>query len=343
MCEFTGGSFGNFVRTIHFGSRPLRTRLISDIETAADLIQQGGLVAFATETVYGLGGNALDPIAVAKIFDAKQRPHFDPLIVHLADQDQLEEFVTNVPDSARTLMNQFCPGPLTLVLPKRDVIPDLVTSGLSSVAIRIPANDQARAFIKAAGVPIAAPSANRFGCVSPTTSQHVFKGLDGRIDAVLEGGSCEVGVESTVIACPVNGQPTLLRPGGLPVEEIEAVVGPVIRLNPETQNDESPQAGPGMLTRHYAPSKPIQLVDSFGEMAETSRIGVLAFGEISEFRFAVVENLSPGASLVEAAANFFAGLHRLETADIDLIVTKWFPEEGLGVALNDRLRRAAAK
>ncbi len=230
-----------------------------------------------------------------------------------------------------------------MVLPKRDAIPDLVTSGLPSVAIRIPANDQARAFIKAAGVPIAAPSANRFGCVSPTTAQHVLKGLGGRIDAVLEGGFCKVGVESTVIACPVDGKPTLLRPGGLPIEDIEAVIGPVIRLDPEMQNDESPQAGPGMLTRHYAPSKPIQVLEDFEELAETSRIGVLAFGSIDESGFDAVENLSPDSSLVEAAANFFAGLHRLETANIDLIVTKWFPEEGLGVALNDRLRRAAAK
>ncbi len=280
---------------------------------------------------------------IAKIFEAKERPHFDPLIVHLADQDQLERFVTDVPNSARTLMDRFCPGPVTFVLPKRDVIPDLVTSGLSSVAIRIPAHEQAREFIQAAGVPIAAPSANRFGCVSPTTSQHVLKGLNGRIDAVLEGGSCEVGVESTVIACPKNGQPTLLRPGGLPVEDIEAVIGPVVRLNPETQDDESPQAGPGMLTRHYAPSKPIQILDDFGELVDSSRAGVLAFGEIDESEFAVVENLSPDSSLVESAANFFAGLHRLETSDIDMIVTKWFPDEGLGVALNDRLRRAAAK
>ncbi len=307
------------------------------------MIQDGKLVAFATETVYGLGANALNPVAVAKIFEAKERPHFDPLIVHLCDQSQLEEFVESVSETAQALVDHFWPGPLTLVLPKRDIIPDLVTSGLPNVAIRIPERDSARELIQKAGVPIAAPSANRFGSVSPTTAEHVLDGLEGRIDAVLDGGACDIGVESTVLACPEDGTATLLRPGGLSLEEIEKVIGKVNQLDPHENRDDSPQAGPGMLSRHYAPSKPIQIVSSLQEIRDCNSKGALVMGCQETNHFAVVENLSPSGSLVEAAANFFAALRRLERTEIDSIVAMPFPNEGLGRALNDRLKRAAAE
>lgn len=321
----------------------LNTVLLKNVTEAADLIRAGKLVSFATETVYGLGANALDPLAVARVFDAKQRPHFDPLIVHLAAAEEVERFTRDVPETARLLMEKFWPGPLTLVLPKQDVIPDLVTSGLPRVAIRVPSNEQARDLIRQAGVPIAAPSANLFGCVSPTTAAHVLDGLSGRIDAVLEGGACEIGVESTVVAFDEAGRPVLLRPGGLGVEEIEAVAGPVGLLDPQQHSDDSPQAGPGMLTRHYAPSVPIEIVDDLHSLPEKTRIGLLQFGPCDRSGFRVVETLSEGGDLVEAAANFFAGLRSLESAEIDLIVATWFPSTGLGLALNDRLRRAAAR
>lgn len=319
------------------------TQRLDDIHLAAQLLREGKLVAFATETVYGLGANALDPLAVAKIFEAKQRPHFDPLIVHLDDSTQVSNYVANLTNEAQALSEQFWPGPLTLVLPKKENIPDLVTSGLPNVAIRVPVHQQARELIAAAGVPIAAPSANLFGSVSPTTAQHVLDGLDGRIEAVLEGDSCSIGVESTVIACLPEQPPTLLRPGGLPVEEIEKVIGSVRRLAPNEQSDDSPQAGPGMLSRHYAPNKPIEIVEDIQSFKTNLKVGLLAFGESQRTDFDLIENVSNSGSLVEAAANFFASLRRLEAANIDLILAEKFPNEGLGLALNDRLRRAASK
>lgn len=321
----------------------LRASLITDPELAASLIRDGKLVAFATETVYGLGGNALDPLALARIFAAKDRPHFDPLIVHLADAAELDRYATDVPDVARRLAARFWPGPLTLVLPKREVIPDLATAGLSTVAVRVPATAQARAFISAAGVPIAAPSANLFGSVSPTTAEHVLQGLGDRIDAVLEGGACSIGVESTVLACFEKGPPRLLRPGGLTIEEIEAAIGPILRNSPLTSADNSPQVGPGLLSRHYAPAKPIEIVAALTVVRNWEGVGLLSFGALIPAQCEIFEELSSRKSLTEAAAHFFAALRRLESTNIHSIVAQWFPNTGLGLALNDRLRRAAVK
>lgn len=318
-----------------------RTQLISDVEQAAALLRANQLVAFATETVYGLGANALSEQAVAGIFEAKQRPHFDPLIVHLAEIEQLSEYVTAVPRAARALSERFWPGPLTLVLPKRKIIPDLVTSGLPQVAMRVPQLPQARELIRLAGVPIAAPSANRFGCVSPTTAQHVLDGLDGRIAAVLDGGNCAVGVESTVIRCDDDGTSTVLRPGGLPIEEIEAVIGPVNRSGSTSQPAGTPQVSPGMLDRHYAPRIPLRIVSDLTSVANSDRSALLCFGDVATAGFPCVINLSPAGSLIEATANFFAALRQLEREEITQIVAVKFPEEGLGIALNDRLQRAA--
>ena len=324
------------------GSRRLQTHLLTETEDAAQRLRSGQLVAFATETVYGLGANALDETAVARIFEAKHRPHFDPLIMHLANIDDVHRYVKSFPDTARQLAEAFWPGPMTLVLPKSPIVPHLVTAGLPNVALRIPQTEQARSLIRESQVPVAAPSANRFGCVSPTTAQHVLDGLSGRIDAVLEGGQCPIGLESTVIACLPDEPPTLLRPGGLTIEEIEKVVGPLARPNSEPK-DHSPQIAPGMLTRHYAPSKPIVIVEEFGAFEINKRSGVLAFGPHTSLPTNEVIQLSETASLLEAATKFFSGLRELEKAEIDVIVARPFPDEGLGIALNDRLRRAASR
>ncbi len=265
------------------------------------------------------------------------------MIVHLSEISQLDEFVKNISEPAQKLIGRFWPGPLTLVLPKRENIPDLVTAGLPNVAIRIPERKSARELIASAGVPIAAPSANRFGSVSPTTADHVFDGLDGRIAAVLDGGTCEIGVESTVLACPADGTVTLLRPGGLSLEVIEEAIGTVQKLDPDSYRDDSPQAGPGMLSRHYAPSKPIEIVHNLNDVTDRNLNGALVIGSVNTKDYAVVENLSPTGSLIEAAVNFFAALRRLEKTEIETIIAVPFPNKGLGLALNDRLRRAAAK
>jgi len=300
-------------------------------------------VAFATETVYGLGGNAFNTQAVAGIFEAKQRPHFDPLIVHLADTTSLPLVVNHVPEVAQKLIDRFWPGPLTLVLPKQPELSDLVTAGLPSVAVRIPAHPLARELIRQSGVPIAAPSANPFGRISPTTAQHVIDFLEGRIDAVLDGGNCDVGIESTVLSCSDSGEVRLLRPGGLTIEEIEEVVGPIVRQQPTILDQNGPQSSPGMLAQHYAPRTPLQIVTDWPQTEDDLALGVLSFTPIENpERYGQVEVLSESGSLPEATAHFFAALRRLDESPVTRIFAKAFPEVGLGRALNDRLHRAAA-
>ncbi len=315
-----------------------REEILPDIERAAVILKSGGVVAFPTETVYGLGANALDPIAVARVFEIKGRPHFDPLIVHLAALRQMRDLVTRLPEQAQALMRFFWPGPLTLVLPKSDLVPDIVTAGLPTVAIRMPDHPIALALIRKSGVPIAAPSANLFGHVSPTTADHVRQQLGDRVDMVLDGGRCPVGVESTVISI-LNGTVTLLRPGGTPLEEIERMVGPVQR-HPERQTI---PVSPGQLPHHYAPRTPLLLKGQ--NLPESAlRRGLLSFTiPASTEGFVAVEVLSTTGDLREAAANLFAALHRLDTMQLDVIVAELVPEIGLGLAINDRLRRAAQK
>ena len=313
-----------------------------DVDLAAAALAEGRLVAIPTETVYGLGGNALDPNAVAKIFQAKNRPHFDPLIVHLADPGDLDQLVSEIPQTARILSERFWPGPLTLVLPKRDHVPDLVTAGLGSVAVRVPRLDLTREVIRRSGVPIAAPSANPFGGISPTTAEHVLQGLGDQIDLILDGGPCRIGVESTVLAVPSNGPPVLLRPGGLPVEDIEAVIGEVGLPDASQSSESSAQASPGMLSRHYAPATPLQIVEDWSDGPAGANVGVLTFSSPpATGRYARVEVLSEAGSLTEAAAEFFAALRRLDASGVERIVANRFPDQGLGRALNDRLKRAA--
>ncbi len=306
------------------------SRLTADhagIARAAELLRAGELVAFPTETVYGLGGDARNGRAVAAIYAAKGRPSFNPLIAHVADVDTARRYVVWT-EAAVKLASSFWPGPLTLVLPLREGhgISELVTAGLDTLAVRVPAHPLAQALLAAFGGPVAAPSANPSGRISPTTAAHVHAGLDGRIAAVLDGGSCGVGVESTIVG--LNGEPALLRPGGLAAEEIEAVLGqPLTR---SAQGDAI--SAPGQLLSHYAPRGAVRLEASAVQGNEV----LLGFGPMD-----CDENLSVSGDLTEAAANLFAALHRLDATGRPIAVAP-IPEHGLGVAINDRLRRAAA-
>ncbi len=300
------------------------------IAKAAVHLRAGRLVAFPTETVYGLGGDARSDLAVARIYEAKGRPQFNPLIVHLPDLEAAQEFA-QVDARAEDLAAAFWPGPLTLVLPLREGagLSDLVTAGLGSVAIRVPAHPVARALLQEFGGPLAAPSANVSGRVSPTRAAHVLAGLSGRVAAVLDGGACAVGVESTILG--LLDEPQLLRPGGIPVEALEAALG---MLLPTGGNAAKPNA-PGQLASHYAPGARVRLDALQALPGEV----ILGFGP-----GAADLNLSPSGDLVEAAANLF---HLLREADLragpgGAIAVRPIPERGLGRAINDRLRRAAA-
>ena len=318
----------------------------TDIGRAAATLRSGGLVAFGTETVYGLGANALNPDAVAAVFEAKNRPHFDPLIVHIADTNWLPRIATEVTDLSRQLIEAFWPGPLTLVLPKTDLVPDLVTSGLPSVAVRMPSHSQARELLLQVDLPVAAPSANPFGQLSPTTADHVSATLGTRLDLILDGGPCCVGVESSVIQMTVT-PPRILRHGGITQEQIEGVIGPV-GLPPEpairSTTVSGPAVSPGMLLQHYAPRTPLAMTDNIDLavlLASHKRIGGLTLSPVATASaFDRLEVLSADGNLRTAAAGFFAALRRLDTAGLDQLVAWPFPNEGLGLALNDRLRRA---
>lgn len=313
-----------------------------EIESAAAAIREGRLVAFPTETVYGLGANGLDPVAVAGIFELKQRPRFNPLILHIASVDTLTDLATSVPQQAADLIARFWPGPLTLVLEKRNNVPDIVTAGLPSVAVRFPANSVAQRLIQASGLPLAAPSANRFGKVSPTTAGHVLDQFNDQSLVVLDDGPCQIGVESTVISFEANrsGRATLLRHGGVTQEELEAVVGPIETVTME----ETRPTSPGQLSRHYSPTTPL-IISATDHVSSNEAVGLLTFEPpVNEGnrRFAAIEVLSEQGSLREAAANLFAAMRRLDALGLDRIIARPVPETGLGRAIMDRLRRAAA-
>lgn len=321
------------------------TVICHDAAVAAELLRTGHLVAFPTETVYGLGADATNSTSVARIFESKERPQFDPLIVHVADQQAAAELVTEFPRIAARLADAFWPGPLSLVLPKRPAIPDLVTAGLPGVGIRVPRHPLAQELLKKAGCPVAAPSANRFGGLSPTTASHVLDGLRGRIDAVLDGGSCAVGLESTVLSLMTDA-PTILRPGGISLEEIQDVIGPVRQAVSDPTLDNAAQPAPGMLSRHYAPRTTLIVVDPDAELPPTEgqRCGLLTWGPtVVPGSFTAVRQLSADGDLRACAANFFAALRSLDSEDLDVIIAIRFPAAGLGIALNDRLHRAACR
>jgi L-threonylcarbamoyladenylate synthase len=316
------------------GPRVLKADLAA-IEAAAACLSQGGLVAFPTETVYGLGADARHGEAIARLYAAKGRPAFNPLIAHVASADAARALAAFDADAAK-LAAAFWPGPLTLVLPKKPDCPvaALALAGLDTIALRVPAHATARAMLKAFGGPVVAPSANRSGHVSPTSAAHVLADLRGRIDLILDDGPCAVGVESTIVAC--LGEPTLLRPGGLPRGKIERVLGRRLAMPVTGEDDEAPIA-PGMLASHYAPKAKLRL-DAQGPRDGEA---LLAFGPTPTYT-GTMFNLSPDGNLIEAATNLFSHLRALDASGATSIAVMPVPHEGLGEAINDRLAHAAA-
>lgn len=346
-------------------SLPIQTEALrrnaASVSVAADILRSGGVGGIPTETVYGLAADVFQPRALARVFEVKRRPFFDPLIVHIADLSWIERVVREIPPLAYKLAARFWPGPLTLVLPKHPDIPDLATSGLDTVAVRSPRHPLACELLLATGSPLAAPSANLFGRISPTTADHVWDQMAGAIDFVVDGGPCEIGLESTILQ--VQGDAlTLLRPGGVPQEEISAAV-PEVNWVTATSHTMSP-AAPGMLPQHYAPLTPLRISQPTEWMALIAhqkkenpelRVGILQClaGEVnrtvlhaikSEFGESqlVIETLTTDGNLQTAAAGFFAALRRLDASSLHLILAEPFAESGLGRALNDRLKRAGA-
>ncbi len=310
----------------------------NSLKEAAECLRCGGTVAFPTETVYGLGADATNSEAIAKVFEAKKRPSFDPLIVHVASLETVQEITTEIPAAAQKLMDAFWPGPLTLILPKSDIIPDIVTAGLPGVGVRMPANPIARELIELSGRPLAAPSANLFTHTSPTSAQVVLSMLDGRIDGIVDEGSCAVGIESSVLSL-AGERPTLFRPGGVTRAMIEAVIGPVDVAPPIGQDSHAP----GRLSKHYATTVPLMLNANWENYTEANRIAQLCFADTDMREGCVAtEVLSPKGDLIEAAQNLYAAMRRLDRDDIDIIFATAAPEEGLGIAINDRLKRAAS-
>lgn len=325
------------------------------IARAAAIIRGGGLVAFPTETVYGLGADALNQAAVARIFVAKGRPVYDPLIVHIASPAELAQVARTVPERARGLAERFWPGPLTLVLPRGAAVPTIVTAGLETVAVRCPDHPVALALIAASRTPIAAPSANRFGRTSPTTAQHVLDDLNGRIELILDAGPTPIGVESTVLDL-TGPEPVILRPGGIPREALEAVLGPVA-VREQIAIPEAGLPAPGLLARHYAPraelrlflGPPAAVLSAMHAAAEAycaagRRVGILVADEDAP-AFAdldvIGETVGPAADLAVVARRLFGALRALDAQGVDLILARDFAAHGLGSAVRDRLHRAA--
>ncbi len=311
----------------------------NDIDQARTILSNGGLVAIPTETVYGLAGNALDPEAVTKIFEVKNRPSFDPLIVHVSSLDKASLYCTEIPDKGKILAEHFWPGPLTLLLPKDPRIPDIVTSGMPDVALRVPDNTLTLELLVSLSFPLVAPSANPFGYISPTTAAHVNQQLGDKIDYIIDGGAARVGLESTIVGFP-DDLPTVYRLGGLSIDEIEKVIGPV-RIMPHSSSN--PKA-PGMLKSHYAPGKPFRLVPSLETGIPDPRAGYLLYSNsIDTIPASQQRILAPDGNLTTAAKNLFGYMRELDSLDVTEIIAEMVPEEGLGKAINDRLRRASAE
>ena len=332
------------------------------IREGGAILREGGLVAFPTETVYGLGANGLDKEAVQKIYLAKGRPSDNPLIFHIVDVQVLEELVSRVPEAARALMERFWPGPLTIIFPKKACVPDEATGGLATVAVRMPSHPLAQALIAAAGVPVAAPSANRSGRPSPTVAEHVIQDMDGRVEMIIDGGSCEVGVESTVIDL-TGGVPLLLRPGGISYEELQEVLGRVqidVGVADSRPDQDFVPRSPGMKYRHYSPEAELVIVEGesgavrakIAELIADSerKVGLLATKEMVEvlrddLRYdphsIPVKILGSRGDLEAAAAQLFKLLREFDDEKVDLIVAEGLPLEGIGLAVMNRLRKAA--
>jgi L-threonylcarbamoyladenylate synthase len=308
---------------------------LNNIKRGAEIIAAGNLVAFPTETVYGLGANAFDPVAVAKIFETKERPSFDPLIVHICDVSQISDLYEGNDERVFKLAEAFWPGPLTMVLPKKNTVPDIVTSGLNTVAVRMPANDIALELIKKSQTPIAAPSANKFGMISPTEAAHVRKQFPGIF--TIEGGKTKVGIESTVITLHDDGF-EILRPGIITAEDL-------VKILPQSSQEaqKTKLHAPGLLKSHYSPRKPMYIADDpCLRYKEQSRGGYIAFGPPGkDCQFARVEVLSEIKDLREAAVNLFSAMHKLDDSNVEYIVAEPVPEEGIGIAIMNRLVKAA--
>lgn len=321
-------------------NRKERMTIISkDIDKAIEILKADDLVAIPTETVYGLAGNIFSEEAIRKIFQLKQRPLFNPLIVHTHSMNEVEKFVKHMPDKAKELAAVFWPGSLTMVMEKNPIIPDLITSGKNTVAVRIPNHPVVLNLLQKLDFPLAAPSANPFGCISPTSPQHVENYFGEKLSMVLDGGECANGIESTIIGFE-NDEPVLYRLGSIALEDIIEVIGEIKIKN---KKEVAPDA-PGMLERHYAPETSTFLVDdvlSFVADHPEKKIGVLSFkNAYDRSNIHTLEVLSSSGSLKEAAANLYATLHKLDQLDLDIIVAERMPDHNLGKSINDRLERA---
>lgn len=307
-----------------------------EITIAANHIKEGKLVAFPTETVYGLGANALNSRAVARIFELKERPTFDPLIVHIASLEDIKKLTSTEDERVNKLAARFWPGPLTIILPKSDLVPDIVTSGLKTVGIRMPNHPVALELIRQSGCPIAAPSANKFGQLSPTQAKHVSKQLPD-VDFLLDGGKAQVGIESTIISLNEKGF-EILRHGVITREEIEAII-PFYAV---PERDKTNIVSPGMLKSHYSPGKPIYLMnENLPADIDKTKAGLLSFSGKNTANYQMVELLAPDKELRTCAVNLFAAIHRLEESNVEYILAEPVPETGIGIAIMDKLRKAA--
>jgi L-threonylcarbamoyladenylate synthase len=304
------------------------TQIINDINIAAEEIKKGNVVGLPTETVYGLGANALDPEAVLKIYEVKERPKFNPLIVHVLKND-IDKYVKDIPANIIKLIEKFSPGPITFVLKRRDVIPDIVCAGLETVAIRVPSHDVFRQVLEITQLPISAPSANRFGKLSPTSAEDVLKELDGKIDYILDGGKSDIGIESTVVS-HTDGEVKILRHGFISKEDIEKVIGEVAQLEEYIEGDDGIRpASPGMIKNHYAPNTPLYLTkkEFMDAYSQNEKVGILETGKYDNIK--------------DLAVNLFSDMRKLDEKKYDFILTTKVKNEGIGRAINDRLLRAA--
>ena len=311
---------------------------MSDIEKATKLLIEGKIVAIPTETVYGLAANALNENAVTNIFKVKNRPHFDPLIIHISGIQEVEKYAKSFPDKAKKLAQHFWPGPLTIILPKKNIVPDLVTSGLQFVGLRVPNHKLTLSLLNKLPFPLAAPSANPFGYVSPSNAQHVKNQLGYKIDYILDGGPCSIGLESSIIKFDENSEASILRLGGLSVKEIENIIGP-IKLNIASHSKPN---SPGQLDKHYATNTPIKYKSSVNlNELDINKTATLLFSKMLD---GIPESnqflLSKDGSLDEAARNLFSTMRHIDSKGFKLILTEIFPKKGLGPAINDRLKRA---
>jgi L-threonylcarbamoyladenylate synthase len=311
-----------------------------DLIKAQKKLENGDLVAIPTETVYGLAANALDPLAVSKIYAAKNRPSFDPLIIHVGKIEDFKTYTVDFPVQLMHLAEKFCPGPITFLVKKSEIIPEITTSGLEKVAIRIPKHPLTLELLNKLNFPLAAPSANPFGYVSPTTAAHVYEQLGERIPYILDGGPCKVGLESTIVGCE-NENLIIYRKGGLDLDELRKVFSGEILIKDHSSSN--PQA-PGMLSKHYSPKKRIEILDetTILDLIDKKSTGLLRYNTLMEgFENQIV--LSGKSDLNEAAFRLFDALRQFDKMDIQKVYIELVPEKGLGIAINDRLRRAAAK